>query len=435
MLSVNKTDYRMTFHSSRKAICVCILAAMHATTTWAQTWLKAGPYLQELTHDGVTVVFEHSVPSLSWVEIREKGSSESSNHFQVVDGQIQVYKQVLGENSVAPTQNFAVRIDSLKPNTQYEYRVRGRKVNSMNANGVSMSIATANNFTSPWYAFNTLNPEQTEHHLFITSDMHNKPDTLAALLKHLDYNTIDHFLYNGDMTDYVQTGTASQDPYRGYINTSVELFARNKAFEMVRGNHDTRGDISRHFKDYFPRRSGTIYSASRWGDLMVVMIDCGEDKVDTHEEYYGMAAFYKYREQEAEWLKQVIKSDDFVSAKYRIVICHFPLLVGNKRNDEFDGQPHLSSLILPLLKQCDIDLVVAGHYHPDTYVLNGANYKGQGNKFDEYIVGAHTGMRVDIAQGNIALKIVDHQGNVLLDKVVKDPKSGRKTVFLTTKDN
>ena len=418
----------------RRALLACFLLAACASGTLAQTWLKAGPYLQELTDDGVTVVFEHGVPSLSWIEVREKGGTGAKNYYQTIDGQIQVRRQVLGENSVAPVQNFAIRAEGLKPNTPYEYRVRGRKINSMNANGATMSAAPADSYASDWIEFKTIDPEQSEHHLFVTSDMHNHPDTLAALLRVLDYQTIDHFLYNGDMTNYVQTGTNGEDPYRGYINKSVELFAKHKAFEMVRGNHDTRGDISRHFKDYFPRRDGHIYSASRWGDLEVIMLDCGEDKVDTHEEYYGMAAFYKYREEMAEWFKQLMKSEEFLTAKYRIVICHFPILVGNKRNNEFDGQPHLSSLMLPLLKQCDIDLYVAGHYHPATYLYEGVNYNGQGNKFEEYIIGAHTGMRIDIADGNIRLKIADHQGNVLMDKVVKDSKAAQKTVILTTKE-
>ena len=422
----------MNAHNFRCTLAACLLLASSTLGTLAQTWLKAGPYLQELTTDGVTVVFEHAVPSLSWIEIREEGSSEATNYYQTIDGQIQVQRQILDENSVAPVQNFAIRAEGLKPNTHYLYRVRGRKIANMNANGATMGLASTDYFASDWIEFSTLDPDQSEHHLFITSDMHNRPAVLESLLKSLDYETIDHFLYNGDMTNYVQTGTSSEDPYRGYINKSVELFAKHKAFEMVRGNHDTRGDISRHFKDYFPRKSGLIYSASRWGDLEVIMLDSGEDKVDSHAEYYGMAAFYKYREEMAEWLKQLIKSEEFLTAKYRIVVCHFPILVGNTRNDEFDGQPQLSSLILPLLKQCDIDLYVSGHYHPDTYQYFGENYNGQGNKFDEYIIGANSAMRIDIADGNFSIKIVNPQGDVLLDKVVKDAKQAQKTVILTT---
>lgn len=422
----------MNCYYFKRTIAACFLLAANAVCALAQQWLTAGPYLQELTDDGVTVVFEHGVPSVSWIEVREAGSSEITNYYQTIDGQIQVQRQILGENSVAPVQNFAVRAEGLKPNTRYLYRVRGRRITNMNANGVTTALTSTDNFTSDWIDFKTIDPDRGEHHIFITSDMHNRPAVLESLLKNLDYGTVDHFLYNGDMTNYVQTGTDSEDPYRGYINKSVELFAKHKAFEMVRGNHDTRGNISRHFKDYFPRSNGKIYSISRWGDLAVIMLDSGEDKVDSHAEYYGMAAFYKYREEMAEWLKQVIKSEEFLTAKYRIVICHFPLLVDNKRNDEFDGQPQLSSLVLPLLKQCDIDLYVSGHYHPDTYQYFGENYNGQGNKFDEYIIGASSAMRIDIADGNFGIKIVNPQGKVLLDKVVKDAKQAQKTVFLTT---
>ncbi len=420
----------MTFvHSNRTLLQVLFLLSaslgMHA-----QTWMTAGPYLQELTNDAVTVVFEHGIPTVSWIEVREKGSTEAQSFYQVIDGQIQIQRQILGENAVTPVQSFAIRAQGLKPNTQYEYRVRGRKITDMNAEGVSLSKTSTDSYSSRWMEFHTQDPYKEDHHIFITSDLHNRPDTLAAFLRQLDYSTIDHFLYNGDMTDYVQTGSKAQDPYTGYINTSVNLFAKNKAFEMVRGNHDTRGNMSRHFKDYFPRSNGKIYSASRWGDLEVIMIDCGEDKVDTHPEYYGMAAFYKYREDMAEWLKQLVQSEEFLTAKYRIVVCHFPVLRDNARNNEFDGQPHLSSLILPLLMQCDIDLFVAGHYHhPCT--IDGVNYKGQGNKFEEYIIGAKSAMRIDIENGEIKIKVVDCHGYVFHDRVIKNAKDGQKTVFLT----
>lgn len=420
-----------TRHSIIAVAVLFFVAALAPRCVMAQTWLKAGPYLQDLTNDAVTVVFEHGIPSLSWIELREKGTTDSKNYYQTVDGQIQIRPEILGENAVEPVQNFAIRVEGLKPNTQYEYRVRGRKISSVNADGVTMSVATTDNYSSKWITFTTQDPDRKEHHLFITSDIHNRTDTLTALLKALDYSTIDHFLYNGDMTNYVQTGSGAEEPYSGYINTSVDLFAKSKAFEMVRGNHDTRGNLSRHFKDYFPRSNGEIYSASRWGDLEVIMIDCGEDKVDDHAEYYGMAAFYPYREKVAKWLKELTKTDDFITAKHRVVVCHFPLLRDNKRNNEFDGQPHLSSLILPILLENDIDILICGHYHI-ACAIDGENYNGQGNKFEEYLIGCHTAMRIDIAEdGSFNVKVVDCHGNVYMDKKVKGPKSDTQTVFLT----
>lgn len=409
-----------------------VVFALCLITAKAQTWLTVGPYLQELTTDGVTVVFEHSVPSVSWIEVREKGGIEVTQHFQTVNGRVKAFSQVLAtKNQALPVQSFAIRAEGLKPATTYEYRIKAHKAMFQNSEGISTSIVSTNTYTSAWKQFTTQDPNQTEHHIFITSDMHNKPDTLEALLEALDYKTCDRIIYNGDMTNYMQYG--ADEPYTGYINTSVKMFAQNKPFEIVRGNHETRGNMSRHFMKYFPHKSGHIYNAYRWGNLEIVLLDSGEDKVDTNSEYYGMASFYSYREEMARWFEQLIQTDEFRTAKYRIVICHFTMLLDDgKPTDKFGGEPQLISLIQPLLKECNVDLFISGHIHPKTYTYVGKNYKNKGNQFEEYNIGAHSAMRIDIADGNINLKIVNPFGTVLLDKRVKDEKAGKKTVYITT---
>ena len=408
-------------------LTLCLLQAM------AQSWMTVGPYLQELTTDGVTVVFEHGIPSVSWIEVREKGSTEVTSYYQTVNGRIKAYSQILSKkNSAVPVQNFAIRAEGLKPATTYEYRVKAHKVLSENSNGVSAGTAFSTTYTGSWNQFTTQDPHQTEHHIFITSDMHNRPDTLEALLKYLDYQTCDRIIYNGDMINYMQYG--SQEPYTGFINTSVNLFAQNKPFELVRGNHETRGNLSRHFMEYFPHKSGHIYNAYRWGDLEIILLDSGEDKIDTAEEYYGMASFYSYREEMVRWFKELIQTDEFRTAKYRILICHFTMLLNNdKPTDKFGGEPQLISLLTPLLKQCDIDMLINGKSPPEIYTYMEKNYNNKGNQVEEYNIGNHSAMRIDIADGNINLKIVSSLGTVLLDKKVKDAKAGRKLIYITTK--
>lgn len=418
-----------------RRIIFSIVFALCLLQARAQSWLTAGPYLQELTPDGVTVVFEHGIPSVSWIEVREKGSTETTSYFQTVNGRVKAYSQILtNKNSAQPVQNFAIRAEGLKPATTYEYRIKAHKTLQHNSEGFTASMTTSSSYSSTWKQFTTQDPNQTEHHIFITSDMHNKPDSLEALLKFLDYKTCDRIIYNGDMTNYMQFG--DQDPYKGFINKSVSLFAQNKPFEFVRGNHETRGNMSRRFMDYFPHKSGHIYNAYRWGDLEMILLDSGEDKVDSDKEYYGMASFYSYREEMARWLEELIKTDEFRTAKYRIVICHFTLLSDDgKPTDRFGGEPQLISLILPLLKKCDIDLVISGHIHPATYTYMGKNYKGKGNQFEEYNIGAHSGMRIDIADGNVHLKIVSTEGKVLLDKNTKDVKANKIPVYITSRGN
>lgn len=399
----------------------------------AQSWMSGGPYLQELKEDGVTVVFKHDLPSLSWIEVREKGKTDVKTFFEVVDGKIKSYPQIVTSSPSCPIQRFAIRATGLKPATTYEYRVRAKQITAQNANGTNLSAAMANSYTGPWITFNTQDPNQSEHHLFFTSDMHNHPDSLAALLRQIDYKTIDRFFYVGDMEDYMHLkNNPIEEPFSAFLNVSVNYFAKSKPIEIVRGNHETRGDCSRHFRDYFPQTSGNIYNFYRWGDLAVVCLDGGEDKVDDHVEYYGMAAFYPYREEQAEWMKKVIETEEFKSAKYRILVCHFRSMGEPKRNNEFDGQPHYEALFYPLFKKANFDLAISGHYHPKTYTHFDKNYQSYGNTYEEYNNGAQRGIRVDIANGNIHIKIMSAQGDVFLDKTVKDSKARKKTVFITT---
>ena len=59
---------------------------------------------------------------------------------------------------------------------------------------------------------------------------------------------------------------------------------------------------------------------------MVIMLDTGEDKSDTHPVYAGLTDFDNYRSEQARWLEKIVKSKEFKKAKYRIVISHFPLV-------------------------------------------------------------------------------------------------------------
>ena len=103
-----------------KRLILCAVLAVCLTWARAQSWMTVGPYLQELTTDGVTVVFEHDIPSVSWLEVREKGSTEVKEYYQTVNGRVKAYSQILGmKNSAVPVQNFAIRAEGLKSATTY----------------------------------------------------------------------------------------------------------------------------------------------------------------------------------------------------------------------------------------------------------------------------------------------------------------------------
>lgn len=60
---------------------------------------------------------------------------------------------------------------------------------------------------------------------------------------------------------------------------------------------------------------------------MIVMLDCGEDKADSHPVYAGFTDYSAYRGEQRKWLEALVKSKEYKKARYHIVICHFPLAI------------------------------------------------------------------------------------------------------------
>ncbi|MGN1257054.1 MAG: metallophosphoesterase family protein, partial [Bacteroidaceae bacterium] len=193
-----------------------------------------------------------------------------------------------------------------------------------------------------------------------------------------------------------------EEPYASFVNKSVELFARNKDFTVLRGEGETRGDISRFFRQYFPHCSGKLYNAYRWGDLMVVMLDGGESKADGDPSgrITNLGMFNAYREEQARWLAEVIESEAYQTAKYRIVFSHFPV-TNETLSEEEAGTAHFAQVMLPVLNKGNVDLLVAGHRHPEGYTL--INKGSKGNEFPVLVQGYNFGARIDIVDEKISI--------------------------------
>ena len=384
----------------------------------ANTCFRGGPYLQELSHEGVTVVFENTIPTFSWVELRRKGSSSVTKYYQEVEGQHQVYDYALAPNVAFPVQNFVIRLSGLKSNTTYEYRVCAQKIDQMKP----YSIKTSTQYESDWYDFCTLDDKATTHKLLVLSDMHNRPSTLQNFLAALDYQTADHIIYAGDIMDNMQTGSSTggalkaEEPYASFINVSTQLFATKKDFCMLRGDHETKGDAADFFQNYFPHQSGKLYNAYRWGDLEIVFLDGGEAMPDDDPmtRTSMLAAYNPYRQEEARWLEQLTQTTEYKEAKYRIVVSHLP--IPNPTEDEQQaGAKYFADLMLPVLNKANVDLLVCGHLHPNTYTFTE---RTDNITFPTLVQGYNSALRIEIAEGKITLKVVDENGTTLLQKTL-----------------
>lgn len=306
-----------------------------------------GPYLQELTNTSVVVYFTTSSNGYSRVEVREKGQSDVSTHVTIDDGLIEA-------NNTLNT----IKIDRLKPGTKYEYRLVSNEVVQFR---LSRTVY-GDTIRTDWYGFKTLNPNARTCTFITTSDIHDDSAKYRKLLSYVPAKEADMVFLLGDILSHF---SKKDQPFGSFIDVSVDVFAKNLPFVLLRGNHDTRGALARQYDSYIHRQNGHFYGTYKIGDTFFILLDTGEDKPDDHHDYSGVTAFDQYRLEQEAWLKEVVKTADFKNAKKRIVMAHMPPVKRPQETTRLSvhGPDMVYKLYMPILNKEKIDLLISGHTH------------------------------------------------------------------------
>ncbi|MGI5869617.1 MAG: metallophosphoesterase family protein [Kiritimatiellia bacterium] len=130
---------------------------------------------------------------------------------------------------------------------------------------------------------------------------------------------------------------------------------------FARGNHDMRGVCAEQFAEITPNRNGLTYYTFRVGPVWGVVLDCGEDKPDDHEEYGHTIACKAFRDEEEAWLQEVADRGAPEDAKVRLVICHIPLC--RRSRPPFDSEQDRHARWCRLLAKLNPTLLLTGHAH------------------------------------------------------------------------
>ena len=377
-----------------KKIVFCflgLLAVLYTASALSYTF-NHGPYLQELSEHAVTFVFTTSDKGFSWVEVKPDGG-EAERHYTVRNGLRDAYN----------TFNV-IRVENLRPDTRYQYRLCSKQI----ADFQPYKVTFGDSIVSPWRRFSTPDPKATACSFIALSDMHQQPDKLGRLLNQAGVGSADMIFYVGDMMNYYDN---EETPFRSFIDKSVELFASEKPFVLVRGNHETRGNMAREYARYVPKSSGKYYGAYRVGDIMFIVFDCGEDKPDDFWVYAGLTDFDGYRTEQAAWFGELIRSKAYKSAKWRIVMNHFPPLSHMESdNPERHGIQDITDKFLPLYNQAKIDLMISGHTHAYEFMSPD---KYDRLTFPVIVNSTESVARIDIDGRTLKAKVTDTGGNTL----------------------
>ena len=373
-----------------KKLLFTLLGLAAALTLPAQDFkITHGPWLCDMTEDGVTVLWTTNKPALSWVEATEDDgrsfyAAEHERRYETVAGRKQARKTL-----------HSIRLKGLRPDTKYRYRIFSQEVREWKYNDKVYygDIAASNVYSRQPFAFSTLPTSGCDLSFVVLNDIHGRADYMAGLCRPIDFARIDFVAFNGDMSNSTES---PEQLYRDFIDASVGAFASETPILYNRGNHETRGIYADHLPEYFPKVGGNYYKLYMAGSVAVLLLDCGEDKPDDHAEYNGLADYDAYRAEECAWLKKAVRSEEFLTASARIVLLHIPPAAG-----AWHGSVHLNELFVPVLNEAGIDLMLCGHDH--RYSFHPAGERDA--KFPIVVNDNRSCVRCDVADSLIRVRI------------------------------
>ena len=235
-----------------------------------------GPYLQNLTSTGVTIVWTTNKPSVPGINLTSPDGKKTfirNSHDGIVDAGGLVQK---------------VRIDGLEPGTTYKYSLNSVQILKYQA----YKIYYGDTLTRKAESFTTPSLKSDKVVFTVINDVHENSGKFASYLKKGNVKGQEFYIFDGDMVDYLQN---TDQLFKGFIDTAVTYFASAKPFYYIRGNHETRGYVARDLKNSFDYKDNSFYYSFDNGPVHFVILDCGEDKPDNNRYYYGMADYDSYR--------------------------------------------------------------------------------------------------------------------------------------------
>ena len=335
-------------------LTICLLISLIAFAQEAvpeKVELLCGPYIQNPTTTGFTVIWESNMDAVGWVEL----APDDGTHFYNADRP--KYYDLRGFGNQVMGTIHQVRVDGLEPGTTYRYRIMMKGVKSFKGYGTV-------EYTQPWgsgvykkepYRFTTLKKDYDKVRFDVYNDIHQKDSILNKLMEGAKWKELDFVVFNGDM---VSSLSEKEKIREMYLRTAATHLEGRVPLYSLRGNHEFRGKETKAWFEYVDMPEGKPYYTASYGKFFFIFLDTGEDKPDNDIEYGGSMFSEPYLHEEARWLEEVVKSDACKKAAVRIVFAHIP-----PEKDGWQGNKNVDQLFVPILNNANVDLMISGHLH------------------------------------------------------------------------
>ncbi|MBR6346893.1 MAG: metallophosphoesterase [Bacteroidales bacterium] len=281
-----------------------------------------------------------------------------------------------------------IRLTGLEPSTRYYYRIGADRIHY--GGGYDMKNLGSEE-SEKVYSFVTAGKD-TAAHFCVINDTHVKWPTIVKCMEKIRSVQPSCVIWNGDASNTEETIEKQMriflKPQEGPKDYAAEI-----PYLFSPGNHDYRGMANRHLERVWMYRQAEERSSRDWdlgrnyavrlGDVALIGLDTGEDKLDSNPLFAGIFNMKAYREAQTLWLRDALKRKDIARAKFKVAFCHIPLFdprpdanPGDVAPDDKDPrykkgyaawQRTCASMWGPLLNKAGCQLVICGHQHNYRY--------------------------------------------------------------------
>ena len=352
----------------------------------AEPLLASAPVLQNGAETSIGVSFAVSADASGWVEYST--SPDLKDATRVFSGE---HGLMTVDDKVA-----LIRVTGLKPATKYYYRIGADRISFKG--GYAMKNL-GSEVDKKIHSFTTLGTV-AKGGFCVINDTHDRKEAIKLALGKLTELKPSAVIWNGDASN---TSEKIEDALNIFIYTHKDFpeYAADTPYLFLNGNHDFRGRFNRKLGELMMFRELTERKpeyaelgrnfVQRLGDIALIGLDTGEDKLDTNPHFAGIFKMKPYREKQAKWLAEAIETEAVKTAKFKVAFCHIPLFDANPKANPGDVAPAdtapqythdfaiwqrtCANLWSPYFKKAGVQLVIAAHQHQFRYDAPTADRK------------------------------------------------------------
>ena len=337
--------------------------------------IASAPVLQNAAETSMGVAFAVTADASGWVDVSQSPDMR---------GAVRVFSGGTGLMDVNDKVAL-IRIRGLKPATRYWYRIGADRI--VFKGGYDMTNLGPE-VDEKVHSFKTLGASVQGGSFCVINDTHDRKPVLDQVLTKIEELKPSVVIWNGDASNTSETIETAMGIFIHTHERHPE-YAADTPYMFINGNHDFRGRFNRRLCDLMMFREPTERApkyaelgrnfVQRLGDIALIGLDTGEDKLDSNKKFAGIFRMAEYRKLQTRWLAEAIEMPAVKEAKFKVAFCHIPLF--DPRPDQNPGdiapddesplyarnwaawQRTCARLWGPLLAKAGVQLVVCAHQH------------------------------------------------------------------------